>query len=125
MSKTLLAAAALALATLPLAAQQAPVVPASELEAAVVARAGRDDANRAAVRRFLQHQEVRVTAERMGVRTSDLETAVATLDGQALQDLADRTRAAEGDLAGGANIVITSTIVIIALLILILILLID
>jgi len=51
---------------------------------------------------------------------SELAAIVSTLDEATLSQLADRTRAADRDLAGGDQIVISTTVIIIILLILIL-----
>ncbi len=108
-----------------LSAQQRSTLNRADLDAAVMAHAAQRDRNQADVQRFLQSDAVRRVAKGMGVEASDLQDRVATLDGPALQSLADQTRAAERQLAGGDVIVISSTVVIIALLIIILILVAD
>jgi len=122
--KSLAVLGSLVLATLgasaPLAAQERSAVSSGELESAVLtAPVG----NRAAVQQFLQNDRVTQVAGHMGIRMADLATAVASLDDAALSQLAERTRAAERDLAGGdEKIVIGTTAIIIALLVLILLL---
>jgi len=108
-----------------LAAQQRSAVSGADLEAAVLARAARRNESQAVVQRFLRSDGVRRVADGMGITVNDLNDRVATLDEATLNDLADRTRAAERELAGGDTIVISSTVVIIALLIIILILVAD
>lgn len=95
------------------------------LERAVLDRAEQEDADRAALRRFVDRDDVRGVASRMGIDPSELDGAIAALHGQQLSDAAQQARAAERQLAGGDAIVISSTALIIALLVLILILVAD
>jgi Skp family chaperone for outer membrane proteins len=104
-------------ATAPLAAQARSAVNSAELEAAVIKAPA---ANQEAVQRFLRDSRVNEVAAKLGIQTADLAAAVRTLDEGTLSQLADRTRAAERDLAGGDQIVISTTVIIIVLLILIL-----
>jgi len=105
----------------PMAAQGRSAVSGAELERAVLARSARQTGNQETVQRFLRSDAVRQAGTRMGVNTDDLAAKVATLDESTLGTLADRTRAADQQLAGGDTIVISATVVIIALLIIILI----
>jgi hypothetical protein len=74
------------------------------------------------VQRFLQDDRVTEAASRMGVRTADLAAGVSTLDEAALSQVAERTRAADRDLAGGGEtVIISTTAIIIILLVLILV----
>jgi hypothetical protein len=102
----------------PLAAQARSVVSSAELETAVAsAPAG----NQATVQHFLQDPRVAEVAGTMGIRISDLAAGVSTLDDAALSQLAERTRAADRDLAGGdGKVLISTTVIIIALLVVIL-----
>lgn len=109
----------------PVAAQGRSAVSGAELEKAVLARSAQQTGNRETVQRFLQTDAVRQQAARMGVTSEDLAAKVATLDAATLSDLAERTRAADQQLAGGDTIVISATVVIIVLLIIILILVAD
>ncbi|NOT08004.1 MAG: hypothetical protein HOP28_07345 [Gemmatimonadales bacterium] len=109
--------AALALSA-PLAAQGRSAVNEAELDAAVTARPA---GNREAMRTMLTTTQARQVAAKMGANTADLLAGLATLDEGSVTFLADRARANERLLAGGAgNIVISTTAVIIGLLILIL-----
>jgi hypothetical protein len=92
-------------------------VSSTELESAVLKAPA---ANREAVQRFLQDSRVTDVATKLGIRTADLAAVVSTLDEATLQQVADRTRAADRDLAGGDQIIVSTTVVIIILLILIL-----
>ena len=113
---TLLILAALG-GTAPLKAQGSSAVSSAELDAAVAARASRDVR---AVRALLASEETRRIAGRMGVSASELSTRVASLDQTALDQLAQSAQADDRILAGGANVVISTTAIIIGLLVLIL-----
>ena len=104
-------------ASAPLAAQTRSTVSSTELESAVLKAPA---TNRETVQRFLQDSRVTEVATKLGIRTADLAAVVSTLDEATLSRLADRTRAADRDLAGGDQIVISTTVIIIILLILIL-----
>jgi hypothetical protein len=102
----------------PGAAQERSTVSGAELEAAIrTAPAG----NQESVQRFLQDSRVVEAGKRMGVRTADLAASVSTMDEATLNQLAQQTRAANRDLAGGdGTLVIGTTAIIIILLIVIL-----
>jgi hypothetical protein len=104
-------------ATTPLAAQARSAVSSAELEAAVVKAPA---ANQEAVQAFLRDSRVTEVAAKLGLRTAELSAAVSALDEATLKQVADRTRAADRDLAGGDQIIISTTVIIIILLILIL-----
>jgi hypothetical protein len=103
-------------------AQQTHVVTQSTLDQAVQQRVSEDQADRRAIRTFLQNPVVRQVAERAGLSIVKAETAASTLQGDELRQVASQARAANQQLAGGAsNIVISTTTVIIVLLIILLI----
>jgi len=103
-------------------AQQAHVVDQATLDRAVAAQAQQADADRQVIRRMLHHQQVREIAARAGIELTRAETAVATLDGAELQQIATRARAVDDSLAGGqGRVTISTTMIIIGLLVLILI----
>jgi hypothetical protein len=104
-------------ASVPLAAQTRSAVSGAELESAVLKAPATP---RETVRRFLKDTRVVDVAAKLGIRTTDLAAAVRSLDEAALTKLADQTRAAERDLAGGDQIIVSTTVVIIILLVLIL-----
>ena len=80
------------------------------------------DADRQVILRMLQRQPVREMAGRVGLDIGRVETAVATLEGAELNQIAAQARGVDNSLAGGAsNITISTTTVIIGLLVLILI----
>jgi hypothetical protein len=116
MPSMILAAVALTVAV-PLSAQGRSSITTSELEAAATARPA---GTREAVRDFLAVAQVQRVAARMGIDLTDLSAGVATLDQAALDQFAAQSPAGTRDLAGGANVVISTTAIIIGLLILIL-----
>jgi hypothetical protein len=120
--KFILIPGVLALATLgaiaPLAAQSRSAVSSTELDSAVLATA--PSTNQATVQRFLQDSRVADVASGMGMRTADLAAGVSTLNEAMLSQLAEQTRAADRELAGGEAVVISTTAIVIVLLIIIL-----
>jgi branched-subunit amino acid ABC-type transport system permease component len=79
------------------------------------------DADRAVVQRLLARPDVKALAADMGLDLQRAQTAVATIDGEQLSDLASQARQAEQELAGGqGSIRISTTLIIIALLVVIL-----
>jgi hypothetical protein len=113
------AVAVLVLQATPLAAQGRSTVSTGDLRAAVIDIRSE---NQATVLRFLQQDRVIQTAKDMGVSTADLSGKVALLDDATLNQIADRTQAADLGLAGGAEyLVISTTLIIIVLLLLILV----
>jgi hypothetical protein len=109
---------------LPLAAQaqQTPLADQTTLDQAVASHAQQSDADRGAIRRMLERQQVREIAAHAGVDVKRAESAVATLDGTALHQIAEQARAVDDSLAGGqSKVTISTTTIIIGLLLLILI----
>jgi len=103
-------------------AQDAHVADQATLDQIVAAHVQQVDADRQAIQRMLQRQPVREMAARIGLDIGRVETAVATLDGAELSQMAAQARAVDDSLAGGAsNITISTTTIIIGLLLLILI----
>jgi hypothetical protein len=79
------------------------------------------DADRAAVQRLLARPDVQALAAEVGLDIRRAQSAVATLDGEQLSNLASHAREAEQQLAGGQGSVrISTTLIIIALLVVIL-----
>jgi len=111
------------------AAQEAAGVshaaPVDAIEQALQQHVASVDADRAVVQRILERPDVRALAAEMGVDLRRAQTAVATLDGERLTELASQARAAEQALAGGqGSVTISYTLIIIGLLVLILLILI-
>ena len=103
-------------------AQQTHVVNQSALDQAVQQRVSQDQADRDALRSFLQNPQVKSVAAKAGLSVEQAEAAVSTLQGDELRQAAGQARAVNQDLAGGSTVVIsTTTIIIILLLVIILI----
>jgi hypothetical protein len=123
-SATILSAAALAAAASPALGQEAPksVLTSGEVDALVEARTRTVAAERSALDRFLDRDDVRDIAARGGIDIRNVRSAAATLDDDDVRRLAPRLAEAEAALIGGDTLVISTTTIIIALLILIIIL---
>ena len=91
------------------------------LDRAIAAHVQRSDADRRTIQGLLERQQVREIAGRTGIDIKRVETAVATMDGSELRELAEYVRAVEDSLVGGSSVTISTTTIIIGLLILILI----
>jgi hypothetical protein len=102
-------------------AQQTHIVNKSVLDQAVQQRVSQDQADREALRTFLQNPAVKSVAAKAGVPVEQAQAAVSTLQGDNLRQAASQARAVNADLAGGATVVITTTTIIIVLLIILLI----
>ena len=78
-------------------------------------------ADRADVLRVLDNAEVKAVAGRVGVDLRRAASAVSTIDGQELTQIAAQARQVERALAGGqSTVTISTTMIIIGLLVLIL-----
>ena len=102
-------------------AQQTHVINKSALDQAVQQRVSQDQADRDAIRTFLQNPQVKSVVAKAGLSVEKAEKAVSTLQGDELRQAASQARTVSQDLAGGATVVITTTTIIIILLIVILI----
>lgn len=103
-------------------AQSSHAASQSALDAAVQDHGSTTAADREAVLRLLERPDVQAVAGDLGLDLRRAQSAIATLDGQQLADLAAQARQTEEALAGGqSRIVISTTVIIIALLVLILI----
>lgn len=110
------------LAASPAFAQQARVVGTADLHQALVERTAAEEAQRAQVQRVLDRTEVQQLAARMGLDLADARTAVGTLSGQQLADVAARASAADVALAGGASTVVISTTTLLLVIIIVVLL---
>ena len=81
----------------------------------------KEQADREAIRSFLQNPVVKGVAAKAGVSMTKAESAVSTLQGDELRQAAAQARAANNQLVGGATVVITTTTIIIILLVIIII----
>ena len=103
-------------------AQGSHAAPQSALDAALQQHASATTADRETVLRVLEHPEVTAVAGTAGVDLRRAASAIATLDGERLAQLAAQARQVDEALAGGqSRVVISTTLIIIALLVLILI----
>jgi hypothetical protein len=94
----------------------------SALDAALQQHTSAAAADREAVLRVLEHPEVAAVAGQVGVDLRRAASAIATLDGEQLAQLAAQAQQVDTALAGGqSRVVISTTLIIIALLVLILI----
>lgn len=106
----------------PADAQTSHAAPQSILDAAVQNHVATTAADRETVLRLLERPEVQAVAGDIGLDLRRAQSAVSTLEGQQLTDLAEQAQEVEKALAGGqSRIVISTTLIIIALLVLILI----
>ena len=102
-------------------AQQTHVINKSALEQAVQQRVSQDQADREALRTFLQNPMVKNVAAQAGLPLDRANAAVSSLQGDQLRQAASQARLVNEDLAGGATVVITTTTIIIILLVILLI----
>jgi hypothetical protein len=94
----------------------------SAIDAALQQHVATAAADRADLLRVLSNPEVKAVADKAGLDLRRATTAVASLDGQELTQLAAQARQVDQALAGGqSKITISTTMIIIALLVLILI----
>jgi hypothetical protein len=93
----------------------------SAIDAALQAHVSSAAADRADLMRVLANPQVKAVADKAGLDLRRATTAVASLEGQELTQLATQARQVDEALAGGqSRVVISTTVIIIALLVLIL-----
>jgi hypothetical protein len=93
----------------------------SAIDAALQEQVSSAAADRADVQRVLANPEVKAVAAAAGIDLRRASTAVASLEGEQLSQIAAQARQVDQALAGGqSRIVISTTVIIIALLVLIL-----
>lgn len=102
-------------------AQQTHVINKSALDQAVQQRVSQDQADRDAIRTFLQNPQVKSVVAKAGLSVETAEKAMSTLQGDELRQAASQARTVNQDLAGGATVVITTTTIILILLVVIII----
>jgi hypothetical protein len=106
----------------PAYAQTSHAAPQSILDAAVQDHVATTAADRETVLRLLERPEVQAVAGDIGLDLRRAQSAIATLEGQQLSDVAAQAQQVEKALAGGqSRVTISTTLIIIALLVLILI----
>jgi hypothetical protein len=104
-------------------AQQTHVVTQRALDQAVQQRVTQEQADRDAIRTFLQNPAVKDVAGRAGLPIEKANAAVSTLQGDELRQAAAQAREVNDQLAGGSDTVVLSatTIIIIILVVILLI----
>ena len=111
----------LAAAAPQLHAQSTHVAPQAVLDAAIQQHVDDTTAQREAVLKVLERDEVKAVAGRAGIDLTNAATAVASMSGDDLKAASTQAQAVERALAGGAStVVISTTTIIIALLVIIL-----
>jgi len=106
----------------PAANAQSNVIGKSALDKAVQERVTRDQADRDAIQSLLRRAEVREVVDQAGLSLDKAVTAVSTLQGDDLRQLAEQARQIDNNLSGGqSTLVISTTTIIIILLLVILI----
>jgi len=95
----------------------------ADLDAALASSIHQEDAARARVRQLLALDEVRTLAEASGLDLRRADAAVAVLDGEELQHVAQLAVEADDALAGGNSI--TISLIAALLIVIIIILLVD
>jgi hypothetical protein len=106
----------------PQASAQGNVISKAALDKAVQDRVSSEQADREAIKALLNRSEVRDMAGKAGLSVDKALTAVSTLQGDDLRQIAQQARQADDSIAGGAStIVISTTTIIIVLLLIILI----
>ena len=107
----------------PALAGQHRIVDAAAMDQALAGKAETERAQRDAVQRVLDRDDVRQMAASMGLSVADARGAVATLSGAELGSLAAQAGAVEGAaLSGGANTITISLTVALLLLIIVILL---
>ena len=104
-------------------AQQGHVINKSALDQAVQQRVSQEQADREAIRTFLQNPADKDVAAKAGLPVQKAENAVSTLQGDELRQAANQARQVDAQLAGGADTLVlsTTTLIIIILLVILLI----
>jgi ferritin-like metal-binding protein YciE len=108
-------------------AQSTHVASRAALDAAIQQHLDDTTAQRAAVLRVLDRDEVKAVAGRVGIDLTTAATAVSSLSGDDLKAAASQAQQVEQALAGGASTVVisTTTIIIVLLVIILLVVAID
>lgn len=90
------------------------------LDAAVQSHVTTTSTDRETVERLLARPEVQAVAGKVGLDLRGAQSAVSTLDAQALSTIAAQASQVDQALAGGQSVTISTTMIIIGLLVLIL-----
>jgi hypothetical protein len=119
--RLLCVALAAAILPAPAFAQQTHVISKSALDQAVQQRVSQDEADREALRTFMQNPTVRDVVAKAGLSIDKTAAAASMLQGDDLHAAANQARTVNDELAGGDVVVISTTLIIIILLVVILI----
>jgi ferritin-like metal-binding protein YciE len=101
-------------------AQSPHVASQAALDSAVQQHVDETSAQREAVLRVLNRDEVKAVAGRYGIDLTTATTAVATMHGDELATAAAQAQQVDQALAGGSSVTISTTTIIIVLLVIIL-----
>lgn len=107
----------------PAFAQQARVVDSAAMNLALASQSELERTQRELVRSVLDRAEAREIAARMGLSLERADSAVATLSGPELANLAQQASAADTALAGGSRTIVISTTTLLLVLIIVILLL--
>jgi len=103
-------------------AQERHIVNPAVMQQAIADQAATDQQNRDAVLGALNRSDVRELAGRLGLSVTRAEGAVSTLDSVELAGLAGQARAADAQLAGGADVVVISVTTLLLIIIIVILL---
>ena len=106
----------------PPASAQGNVIGKAALDKAVRNRVAAEQADREAVRTLLNRAEVRDMAGKAGLSVDKALTALSTLQGDDLRQIAQQARQVDDQIAGGASTIVISTTTIIIVLLLVILL---
>lgn len=122
MSASILAVVFTFLSVVPPAdAQTSHTAPQAALDSALQQHVANAAADRETVMRLLDRPEVQALAGDMGLDLQRAKSALSTLEGRPLTELAAQAQQAEEGLAGGqSRVVISTTLIIVVLLVIIL-----
>jgi hypothetical protein len=102
----------------PIGAQE-HVADADALRQVISERNAADQADRDVVSRVLAREDVKQVARQLGVDVKDAASAVATLSGDELAELARAAQAVENEAVGGQRVIVISVTTLLLIIILI------
>lgn len=103
-------------------AQQRHVIDPAGMRQALAAQAATDQQNRDVLLNVLRHKQVRDLASRLGLSVTRAESAVATMSGAELAELASTARTTDAALAGGNKTIVISTTTLLLIIIIVILL---
>ena len=105
-----------------LSAQQRHVIDPAGMRQALATQAVADQQNRNVLLNVLRHKQVRDMANRLGLDVTRAQSAVSTLSGAELAELASTARTTDADLAGGNKTIVISTTTLLLIIIIVILL---